>query len=52
VDRTTFLPETAALLDDPARIAAMGAVARHHVVATHGLNSSVAACQVLAGMLR
>jgi glycosyltransferase involved in cell wall biosynthesis len=52
VDHTTFLPETAALLDDPARIAAMGAAARRHVVATHGLDSSVAACQVLAGMLR
>ncbi|MEG8039976.1 glycosyltransferase [Sphingomonas sp. LR60] len=52
VDRATFASATAALLDDPARIAAMGAAARRHAVATHGLNSSVAACQVLAGMLR
>ncbi len=52
VDRATFAAGTAALLDDPVRIAAMGAAARRHVVATHGLDSSVPACQVLAGMLR
>jgi hypothetical protein len=52
VDRATFAATTAALLDDPARIATMGAAARQHAVATHGLDSSVAACQVLAGMLR
>lgn len=51
VDQATFEPATAALLDDPARIASMGAAARRHVVATHGWDSSVAACQVLAGML-
>jgi glycosyltransferase involved in cell wall biosynthesis len=52
VDRASFAAATTALLDDPARIAAMGATARRHAVATHGLDSSVAACQVLAGMLR
>ncbi|KTT68746.1 glycosyltransferase family 4 protein [Sphingomonas endophytica] len=52
VDRTSFERETAMLLDDPARVAMMGTAARRHAVATHGLDSSLAACQVLAGMLR
>lgn len=36
-----------ALLADPAAVAAMGAAARAHVVATHGVRSSEAACRRL-----
>ncbi len=42
-----YRPLVAALLRDPARMAQMGAAARAHVVATHGLRSSEAACRTL-----
>ena len=40
-------PAVAALLADEARCAAMGAAARAHAVATHGLRSSEPACRTL-----
>lgn len=42
-----YRDEVAALLADPARIAAMGAAARAHAVACHGLASSTQACRIL-----
>ncbi|WP_028966740.1 glycosyltransferase [Sphingomonas phyllosphaerae] len=47
VTERDFRPLVAALLRDPARMAQMGAAARAHVVATHGLRSSEAACRTL-----
>ena len=47
VGERDFVPLVAALLRDPARMAQMGAAARAHVVATHGLRSSAAACRTL-----
>lgn len=40
----------AALLADPARLAAMGAAAREHAVTTHGLTSSEQACRRLLAL--
>lgn len=42
-----YRDKVAALLADPAAIAAMGAAARVHAVATHGARSSEAACRRL-----
>lgn len=42
-----YLPLVTALLQDERRMAEMGAAARAHVVATHGLRSSEAACRTL-----
>lgn len=42
-----YRSRVAALLDDPAALAAMGRAARDHAVATHGLRSSENACKRL-----
>ncbi len=47
VTERDFRPLVAALLRDPLRMAQMGTAARAHVVATHGLRSSAAACRTL-----
>jgi glycosyltransferase involved in cell wall biosynthesis len=41
-----------ALLGDPTRVAAMGAVARLHAVETHGPRSSEAACETIVRLVR
>ena len=45
-----YRARVAALLGDSARLAAMGAAARAHAVATHGLRSSESACRTLLAL--
>ncbi len=52
VTERDFRPLIAALLREPARMAQMGAAARAHVVATHGLRSSEPACHTLLRLAR
>ncbi|KQM98797.1 glycosyltransferase [Sphingomonas sp. Leaf25] len=47
-----YAAKVAALLADPGALAAMGAAARAHVVATHGARSSEAACARLMELCR
>lgn len=47
VNDNDYRDKVAALLADPAAVAAMGATARAHAVATHGPRSSEAACRRL-----
>lgn len=42
-----YRAQVAALLADPPRLSAMGKAARAHAMATHGLQSSAAACRIL-----
>lgn len=51
VNDRDFRPFVAALLGDERRMAEMGAAARAHVVATHGLRSSAAACRALIDLV-
>ena len=50
VTERSYRRDVAALLADPARLAAMGAAARAHAVATHGLTSSEPACRRLLAL--